>query len=332
MGAATLMASTAASVAAADEPDATVQACTFSQADQDWIDRSLDARRAMAAVIGTDAFASPAAMIIFDAACVRQSADALRGEAATWTAQAHQGQITLPDGAAIPAGVTSFAGESRAGAFYIMSTPSVWRAAGVPGGATGLENLMTAVLLHESAHVAQFASYMRSVGLIAERNRLPEDFGDDSIQQRFKSDPIFAASINRETALLYAAAAAKSDREALRLAREARDLIAARRARAFTGADAYLAEAEDLFLALEGSGQWVGYQWLTMPNGGGMTQAEALSGFGRRGGWWTQDEGLALVLATERIGGTGWRMEAFGEGKVAGAAMLDAALRHRRRR
>jgi hypothetical protein len=185
---------------------------------------------------------------------------------------------------------------------------------------------MTAVFLHESAHVAQFDTYMRRVSAIAERNKLPDSFHDDSIQKRFRSNEAFAASVARETALLYAAAAASTPQKARRLAREARDLMAARRAQWFTGADAYLGEAEDQFLAMEGSGQWVGYRWLTSKHGPALAPAEALAAFGRRGGWWTQDEGLALILATERISGPAWRKRAFGDGAVAGLTMLDQAL------
>ncbi len=328
--AAALLLSLSATAAVAEPDGASAPPCAFSQAEQDWVDRSLAARRAIAAAIGTRAFASPATIIIFDAACMRESADAVSGPPVTWTSHAHTGQIPLPDGNRIPASVTSFAGESDGRPFFVMSTPSVWRAGGVPGGPMGLDNLMTAVLLHESAHVAQFPTYMRAVSVIAEANKLPESFSDDSIQERFKSDPAFAASVARETALLYAAAAAPSDREARRLARGARRLIAARHARWFTGPDAYLAKAEDLFLALEGSGQWAGYTWLTMARGGGMAPSDAIAAFGRRGGWWTQDEGLALVLAAERIGGPGWRAQAFGEGKLGGLGMLDAALKRRR--
>lgn len=57
-----------------------------------------------------------------------------------------------------------------------------------------------------------------------------------------------------------------------------------------------------------------------------MTRDAAIKNFGRRGGWWTQDEGLALVLATERLGGTGWRACAFGSGALAGVELLDQAL------
>lgn len=99
-----------------------------------------------------------------------------------------------------------------------------------------------------------------------------------------------------------------------------------RRERWFTGADAYLGAVEDLFLTLEGSGQWVAYRWLTDSTGGAMTADAAIRDFGQRSGWWSQDAGLALFLAIDRLGGAGWRTCAFGSGALAGAALLDLAL------
>lgn len=326
IGACALLLSLSSAAASAEADLAPAASCTFSEADQAWVDQSLAARRAVGSEIGTKAFAAPITIVFFDAACVRRSDNVTADQSLVWTSAPHSGEIPIPDGARIPAGVTSFAGDSNGTAFFVMSTPSLWRANGVPGGPMGLENLMTAVLLHESAHVAQFPTYMRRVSAIAERQKLPESFNDDSIQDRFRSDTDYSAAVARETQALYDAATAKTDKEARCLAREALGLIAARRARWFIGGDAYLAETEDLFLSLEGSGQWVGYHWLTAKDGAGMAQADAITAFGRRGGWWTQDEGLALVLAAERIGGTGWRAQAFGAGKVAGIGMLEQAL------
>jgi hypothetical protein len=168
IGIAALLASVAAPAVDAQQASqpgvAAVNSCKFSEADQAWIDRSLAARRAMATEVGTAAFSSPATIILFDASCIRQSANALSEPSATWTSRSHSGQIQLPNGREIPAGVISFASESGGLAYYVMSTPSLWRTKGVPGGPMRLEDLMTAVLLHESAHVAQFSTYMRRIG------------------------------------------------------------------------------------------------------------------------------------------------------------------------
>jgi hypothetical protein len=49
--------------------------------------------------------------------------------------------------------------------------------------------------------------------------------------------------------------------------------------------------------------------------------------FARRGRWWSQNEGIALAFALDRIAGPGWRRHAFGDGAETLPAMLERALR-----
>ena len=128
---------------------------------------------------------------------------------------------------------------------------------------------MTAVLVHEGTHVAQFPTYGARMSTLSERYDLPETFNDDSIQLRFQGTPGFAASVTREIDLLLRASAAKDRATALRLARQARALMRARQDRFYPARDAYLREAEDIWLSLEGSAQWAGYQWVIRRDGGG---------------------------------------------------------------
>ena len=172
--------------------------------------------------------------VFFDDKCVVSSSTAMNGGARTWTARAFTGEVPMPNGETTRAGVTSFAmGDDRTGEnFFVMSTPSVWRAANKSENGLGsLELLMTAVVLHEATHVAQMPTYGQRIGKIVTANKLPQDFNDDSIQSRFEDKAEFKASIGLETDLLLAAATAKDRGEALRLAREARALMKARQQR-----------------------------------------------------------------------------------------------------
>lgn len=110
------------------------------------------------------------------------------------------------------------------------------------------------------------------------------------------------------------------------LAREARELMRVRHHRWFVGEDACLRDAEDLWLTLEGTGQWVGYEWLRHTDGASATTTVAMAGFGRRSRWWSQNLGLALVRSLDRLDAGTWRRQAFGEGKRTVMDMFDAAL------
>lgn len=307
----------------------TAPTCSVSAEDREWINGAISAWRFSAREITGVATRQPFDAVFFDDDCVLTSANAFTAASAeevVWSWAPHTGEITLRDGQAMPAGVTSFASAEGGRAFLVMSTPSVWRAAGVSNDVLGLEAMMTAVVLHEGSHVAQTATYGARIAAIAAANNLPDDFNDDSIQQRFGENAEFAASVERETELLFQAAAAPDQATARRLAGEARDMMRARQARWFTGADAYLADAEDVWLSFEGTGQWLGYQWLVHPSGGGVETEAALAHFARRGRWWSQKEGAALALVVGRLATFEWMPDAFGGSDSTLTQMLDAAL------
>ncbi len=186
---------------------------------------------------------------------------------------------------------------------------------------------MTAVMIHEAAHVLQFPTYGRRISRLVDLHDLPGDFSDDSIQERFESEEEFTSSIIRETELLLAAAAAADRTDAVRFAAEASLLAQVRHDRWFTGELSYLREAEDVWLTLEGSAQWLGYQWLMDRSGGARSSEIAAQGFGLRGRWWSQSQGFALFAALERLTGAKWKKHTFGDGAKTAGEMLDETLR-----
>lgn len=315
----------ASSCAAGAATTSTPPACSVSAADRVWIDRALAAwhvtAREITGIRRVDNFRA----IFFNADCVLTSDAALMGGDPAWSAAAHQGMIPMPDGSQMPAAVASFAGAHEGVAYFVMSTPSVWRTAGVEGAGLDLETLMIAVMLHESSHVSQTATYGARVTALTERYGLGDDFDDNAVQARFGDDAAFSASVARETDLFFQAAAAPDVAAARRLAGEARTMMRARATRWFVGDDAKFAEAEDLWLTFEGSGQWAGYHWLVSPRGAGLSEAVAMPGFARRGRQWSQTEGIAIALAMDRIA-PGWNRHAFGDGAQTMLQMLDAAL------
>jgi len=299
-------------------------ACALGASDQAWLDSSMRAWNYASIRISGIGHVNKIQAVIFDKDCVVTSSTAMNGGPNRWAASLHHGKVTLPDGTILPPQVISFAGSSGDNAFFVMSTPSVWRAATKPGKGTTLENLMTAVMLHEATHVAQMPSYGKKIDAITARFHLPDDFNDDSIQNSFKGNDEIAASVERESKLLFDASQAKTRREAAAIVRSARELMKARYARWFTGKNAYMAEAEPVFLTLEGSGQWVAYSWEIDPRGGGVKRAAILPGL-LNDHWWTQREGFTAFMALQRLTATAWKRQAFHLGQKDVLQMLDEA-------
>ena len=98
----------------------------------------------------------------------------------------------------------------------------------------------------------------------------------------------------------------------------------ARYARWFTGKDAFMADAEPVWLTLEGSVQWLAYTWEVDPHGGRVPPGDVLPGF-ETDKWWTQREGLAAFMALQRLTGAAWKKQAFHLGQKNILQMLDDA-------
>jgi hypothetical protein len=160
--------------------------------------------------------------------------------------------------------------------------------------------------------------------MLTQRYGLPETIDDDSLQKAFEDNPAYVADYQAERDLLFAAAAAKTDAEARVLASHALRKLRERRVRWFTGEAARWAELEEVFLTLEGVGQWATYSWYIDPNGLRLNSAVALREVRRGGRWWSQDHGLALFLVADRLV-PGWQKRVFADEPATASKLLEMA-------
>jgi len=288
-------------------------------ADHAWLEAALDEWQAVEIRELGRAAAPLPEVIAIDADCTY----AIRsGDFSAMTAMPHGETITLPTGEEAPLGPIAFASGGDA---FVMSLPSVWRAAGVDSE-FGLERLMTGVLLHEIMHVKQTA--LLAIALdptLAAHEGLEDSLSDDLLQESLQRNAGYVAAYETERDLLYAAAAAASDEEAGRFAAEALEAMRSRRARFFTGEQAHFTELDDVFLTMEGMGQWLIYRYFRSPEGGGASEAQAVAGVRRGRRWWTQDEGLALILVIDRLL-PGWQERASRDPDWRAERLLAAAV------
>lgn len=296
-------------------------ACVLEAGDKGWLTRAPEVWPLVSHNIYKLAPPDPhVTYVLFDAKCSFTSKDARN-----WSATAHDGQVALPDGQKMPAQVTSFAAPAPDGsAMMVMGLPTIWRAGNV-SSEMGLEPLMYAVLAHEMTHTRQFPDYGPRIDALAAATGIGEDMTDDIIQDKLASNAEFAASVERERDLLFAAAAETDDARAKALAAEAQTLIAARRSKWLVGENAPLAELEDIFLTMEGAGQFSGFAWLSNSDGGGLDRPAALKGM-RRGKRWSQDLGLALFMALDRLA-PGWPTQVFAAQPKSALILLTGVAR-----
>ncbi|MGH9596417.1 MAG: hypothetical protein ACRD3K_06425 [Edaphobacter sp.] len=265
-------------------------------------------------------------IVSFDASCVFVAPQRHDGRL-VWRGTPHNGTIPLPDGKSAPFGVVSFTapddGKASTG-FFVMSLPSVWRAKGIKSG-LGLERLMDGVLFHEMTHTRQFYFVNPRMEQLTAQYKLSDDIGDDSIQDAYEKNPDYVADYEAERDLLYAAAAAPAEAEAKALARQALVKFRARRARWFTGPAAQWKPIDNIFLTMEGLGQWVAYAWFTDKQGLNLDPVKVLPEVRRRRNRWTQDEGLALFLVVDRLV-PNWQKLAFAPKPELAESLLERAV------
>jgi hypothetical protein len=297
-------------------------ACVMQADDEAWITSSLARWETVRRDDLKLAAATRPTVVVMDETCAFTAKPGARLE---WRGAPHGGRtVTLPDGQALPVGVASFAApyDQDRKAFFVMGLPSLWRKAGVKSGLS-LEAMMTGVLVHEIMHTRQFYFVTPQLAVLTKRYGLGDDVDDDSLQKAFKADPDYVKAYEAERDLLFAAAAAHSDAEAKALAGQALSAMRARRARFFTGEAEKWAPLDDIFLVMEGLGQWAFMR--SQMHAPSPTPADGLINDVRRGGrFWTQDEGLALMLTVDRLA-PGWQAAAFAPQPALAEALLAMA-------
>ena len=239
------------------------------------------------------------------------------------TGAAHSGEVSLPDGGTVPARKLAFASPMSDGRmFFIMALPAVWRAD--HSEPRDWNRLSMVVFMHEFAHTQQAASLGVRIDDLLARG-LPEDSDDDVIQDRFGGRPDYPAAYEAERDLFYQAAAATDARMARAGLASAAQAMGARRGRWFRGQDALYAEADDVFLTLEGTGNWAAWMWLTDVRGGRLSPSDATAFVRGGGNRWSQDEGLGIMLAVDRLT-PDWPALAFSPRGATADGLIERAL------
>lgn len=310
------IATTAPAVADGTEP------CTMSAVERGWVDGSIQAWRYMARERLKLPPEAPSKIVVFNERC---QFEAMTTDRPKWAGRVHGGEVSLPDGSDMPVGVASATmhDDKQDLSFFVMALPSIWEARSIsmPGDANGLRG----VFLHEFAHVRQISALKPAFAAASAIQPMPDDLDDDGVQKRFGSDPAYAAVAEKEMRLLSDAANEPDESKARELARQALALIEARQSRWFTGTDAIWKHYDDIFLTMEGFGQWTAYAWLSDPRGGAMTRAAAEEKMRGRKRWWTQEEGLSLFLVIDRFV-PDWPQRAFADKPALGIDLLRLAV------
>ena len=292
---------------------------TLAPLDAQWMDDAFAATLEVAAGIGAGIDLSGTKTILFDTLSVLK----LEGKDVVEHFP-HHGNIMLPTGDVQPQILSFAAPDAEDGAFFVMALPSLWHAVGFQSPLP-TETFTLGVFAHEISHVWQF-EYITRIQHIPGVETLSAPVNDDMVQRIFEHDPLFSTMVADEIASFNRAAQAPNLADVRRVALGAREKMKARWRKHFVGSNTALAEAQAIFLTLEGAGQWFAIRVLTeAPSGPQLVTTIALEQFGTRGQKWSQDLGLAMARVLDRLN-PAWPVAVYGARKQTLISLLDQAL------
>ncbi|MBS1755099.1 MAG: hypothetical protein JST34_13730 [Bacteroidetes bacterium] len=226
----------------------------------------------------------------------------LAGRKTKWLVQPHFNQIFLPDGQILQPGIYSFAAPGKNGKpFFVMPLLSYWKQKGVESNELGLNKLVTGIFLHEFSHSQQMKGLGKLANELEAQHSYDVEFTDNIIQDYFVDDSAYKKLFSEEITLFYKAFEEGTAQQFLQQKDSALRILQKRHDRYLKEKGAHFIQLDNLFLTMEGLGQYLMYKWLVHPEGGGIDNRTALAGVRRGGKNWSQEEGLALFLCMERM-------------------------------
>lgn len=253
----------------------------------------------------------------------------LFGQELPWRKAAHSDTLTLPDSTRMSVQLVSYAGslEESERSFFVMAAPDFWKEAEVKSDKLGSGKLFTGVFLHEFAHTRQSHWLTVIIDELDENYNLDTlQINDDMIQDIFAEDSLYEQMFREETATFYQAAFAEEMDSTKQLIEKGLQMFKERQTVYLSGDKKMLKELDKAFLSMEGVGQYAMVSWLTHPKGGNLPFELAVEGSRRGRHWWSQEEGLALLLALDKIANPDWSDDLFGDSQRNVIALLKEAL------
>ena len=302
--------------------------CQFGVRDSIWLDAAIRGWREVGEprLLLAAGQALPS-LILFDPACVYHI-----DVAGTWRIRsaAHGGRVQLPDGRVIaPVGIGFTSPTLRDSAIFLaLALPEAWRAdpryRGTDDSRLAWERYLVAAFTHEMTHARMLPGLVPRLRA-AQASIYPDTLEDNLVQGRFGGDREFARAIARETELLYLAAQPAPVRVQRGYARAALATMQDRRDRFYRGPYAGWEEVEQIFLDLEGVAQWAAFGHTAGALRRGPEFDRALARFRENREFWSEDEGLGLILALDALV-PNWQPRLIGASPASSIALLRQAL------
>jgi hypothetical protein len=216
----------------------------------------------------------------------------------------HAGKVWLPDRNPIPAREARiFTSPYASGgtSVVVCALPGLVERTLEGFHGPDLADFLLGIVAHEMTHTRQAIAVDARFKHLAARGPLPTSFDDNVVESTFGQNKEFRTLFEKERDKLLKAALQDDEPEnGRKLVREALALMRERRAKFFVGEHANYGELEDIFLMMEGIGQWVHFQVLREKAPAGEPWQKTAQIFLGRTQSWVQWEGFALFVLINR--------------------------------
>lgn len=207
----------------------------------------------------------------------------------------------------------------------VVALPGLFHQMSTDDHAADLDKLFLNSAIHELTHTRHVAVFAHRIDSLRTKHRLPQDLGDNVIEDRFSGDTAYAPMFEQERDALFQAVFARNADTARAFAREALAIAERRKQIFFYDYTAGFSDVEDLFLVLEGTGTWAQFQSENV--GVPATRLrQSTESFLRRARTWSQLEGAMLFLLLDRFS-PGWQTRFMASSFPSPFTALGAAVR-----
>jgi hypothetical protein len=251
---------------------------------------------------------SPARFVFFDSTYVYttspltgQGGQEITGpqlfeEKQIWYKKEHKGVLILPDSSNRNVQMMIYASptkEDSVKAYFIMPLLSFWIKEKIDGHGIGLEKLTAGVFTHEFSHTTQLGSFDK-FGTYFEayqKKHGAENFGDDMMQDIFEKDQNITTEYNKELES-FTEAGKSNNTERIQKTKNALENFYNKHQLIFSKDKKDLKTLDDIWLTMEGVGQFAMYEYFINPKGAKLSEEQALKAIKTRS--WSQEEGFAM--------------------------------------
>lgn len=231
-----------------------------------------------------------------------------------WYKGKHEGFLILPDRTKVRIGMLSFASansDNPSRPFFVMPLTSFWRKMEVDSDDIALESLVTAVFLHEFSHSQQMNNFGKLLTAIESKYDTGDGFDDNYIQRKFKEIAEFTKLYKEEVNSFEQVIAKGLSQEALQTGLSVLEM---RRNQFYNNENKGIEQVEDIFLTMEGLGQYTMYVWMIHSEGLNLSEHQAMKVVRRKKNNWSQDEGFLLFLILSKLKSPElWIKDMFGD-------------------